>query len=265
MPLALPQHRRTLPNATLKSNKTGACSRFVKGKKKRRTGKQRARQSSSAKHRATGKKKNRGKQGTDRGARRKRIRRIGKEERKKTQCRRVRRSRSALQREVSLSKIRKERERKRREREKKRQEVEEDSSGTGDDGGQKTNKTEAREPDSSSLPRLTLPRPASSCLASACQLATRRQTHPSLSFVLMPTRLHASSVFPVVVSFFYPRQSNSCPRSSLSPPRRTSFLAASVSFFVAALSQKSFRSDLSTLFASCVEDSMEIHRPTATF
>lgn len=35
VPLALPRHRRALPNATLKSNKTGACSRFVKGKKKK--------------------------------------------------------------------------------------------------------------------------------------------------------------------------------------------------------------------------------------
>jgi len=45
---------------------------------------------------------------------------------------------------------------------------------------------------SSSLPRL----------ACACQLATRRQTRPSLSFVLMPTRLHASAVFLVVVFLF---------------------------------------------------------------
>lgn len=34
MPLALPR-RRALPDATLKSNKAEACSRFVKGKKKR--------------------------------------------------------------------------------------------------------------------------------------------------------------------------------------------------------------------------------------
>lgn len=145
-----------------------------------------------------------------------------------------------------MSEIRKERERERtREREeKKRQEAEEDSSETGDDGGQKTSKTEAREPDSSSLPY-----PVSSPLASACQLATRRQTHPSLSFVLMPTRLHA--FFPVVVSFFYPRQPNSCLRSSLSPPRRTSFLAALVSFFVTAFSRESFRFGLSALHVSC--------------
>lgn len=35
MPLALPR-RRALPDATLKSNKAGACSRFVKGKKKKK-------------------------------------------------------------------------------------------------------------------------------------------------------------------------------------------------------------------------------------
>ena len=103
-------------------------------------------------------------------------------------------------------------------KEERRREAKEDSSGTGDDGGQKTSKTEAREPDSSSAfalpcptrlalysprpclcfasPRLVLPR-----LACACQLATRRQTRPSLSFVLMPTRLHAS-VFLVVVFLF---------------------------------------------------------------
>ncbi|KYN11874.1 hypothetical protein ALC57_16015 [Trachymyrmex cornetzi] len=98
-------------------------------------------------------------------------------------------------------------------RKERRREAKEDSSGTGDDGGQKTSKTEAREPDSSSafaLPcptRLALysPRPclclASPRLACACQLATRRQTRPSLSFVLMPTRLHAS-VFLVVVFLF---------------------------------------------------------------
>jgi len=160
-------------------------------------------------------------------------------------------------------------EREREREEKKRQEAEEDSSGTGDDGRQKTSKTEAREPDSSSLPRPTLP--VSSRLASACQLATRRQTHPSLSFVLMPTRLHA--FFPVVVSFFYPRQPNSCLRSSPSSPCRMSFLAALVSFFVTVLLRESFRFGLSMFLVLCEyacsanlstsgKDSMETRRPT---
>jgi hypothetical protein len=101
--------------------------------------------------------------------------------------------------------------------EERRREAKEDSSGTGDDGGQKTSKTEAREPDSSSAfalpcptrlasPLLVFvfasPRLASPRLVCACQLATRRQTRPSLSFVLMPTRLHASTVFLVVVFLF---------------------------------------------------------------
>lgn len=41
MPLALPR-RRALPDATLKSNKAGACSRFVKGKKKKKKKKKRS-------------------------------------------------------------------------------------------------------------------------------------------------------------------------------------------------------------------------------
>lgn len=63
----------------------------------------------------------------------------------------------------------------------------------------------------SSLPCLASPR-----LGCACQLATRRQTRPSLSFVLMPTRLHASTVFSVVVFLF--TLANPNPRSL--PPRR---------------------------------------------
>lgn len=57
-------------------------------------------------------------------------------------------------------------------------------------------------------PRLALPR-----LDGACQLATRRQTRPSLSFVLMPTRLHASTVLLVVVFLFILANLN--PRPSL--------------------------------------------------
>lgn len=67
------------------------------------------------------------------------------------------------------------------------------------------------------LPRLATPRLrlrlSSPRLDGACQLATRRQTRPSLSFVLMPTRLHASTVLLVVVFLFILANLN--PRPSL--------------------------------------------------
>lgn len=62
-------------------------------------------------------------------------------------------------------------------------------------------------------PRLVSPRLALPRLDGACQLATRRQTRPSLSFVLMPTRLHASTVLLVVVFLFILANLN--PRPSL--------------------------------------------------
>ncbi|KYM86747.1 hypothetical protein ALC53_03897 [Atta colombica] len=182
-----------LPDATLKSNKARVCSRFVKRKKRevRRGGARRAGSTSKFFREARGqrrRKKRRGKRGKDE-----------KRTRTKKKKKNVRREREGGRKEE------------------RRREAKEDSSGTGDDGGQKTSK-KAREPDSSSAfalpcptrlalysprpclcfasPRLVLPR-----LACACQLATRRQTRPSLSFVLMPTRLHAS-VFLVVVFLF---------------------------------------------------------------
>lgn len=51
MPLALPR-RRALPDAMLKSNKAGACSRFVKGKKKKKKEKKARRKERRAGRRA---------------------------------------------------------------------------------------------------------------------------------------------------------------------------------------------------------------------
>lgn len=126
--------------------------------------------------------------------------------------------------------------------------------------GKKTSKTEAREPDSSSAfalpcsnpPRLVSPRLvivfASPRLASpASQLATRRQTRPSLSFVLMPTRLHASSVFSVVVFLFTLANLNPGP----SPRTRGVFSRRfGLVFRCHALAREPFRSPLPLLLTS---------------
>lgn len=146
------------------------------------------------------KKKNRGKRGKDEEQEGKEQEGSGKKREGRLNVVETTKSKRAAERKASLSEIEK------RERERKRREAE-DSSGTGDDGGQKTSKTEAREPRlelSTSSSYLVPPCLVSLRLACACQLATRRQTHPSLSFVLMPTRLHASSVSSQVVVFLLP-------------------------------------------------------------
>lgn len=83
------------------------------------------------------------------------------------------------------------------------------------------------------LPRLASPR-----LACACQLATRRQTRPSLSFVLMPTRLHASTVLSVVVFLFILANLNPRP---LSPQHLLSPLRSHLSL-PRSLAREPFRS-----------------------